>query len=527
MLALLSKAWEWILWTVTQLQPFKADRAIAPALLWVVWIFLDLAVLVVLYIVNDHFEFTGAVRLPRVLASALWLRQFYLPIVGQLLILTGVVLYWLYLLWFAPVDASAYPDIDEAWQEGLRALAYAGIQPGQVPLFLVLGRPAGTEDQLFEAAGLKLVVAPTPANPRAPVRLCADREGVYVTCRGASVLGKLAAVLALDDVAQGATAELAESADALDKTHDASGKEQDLLDLLRTSAGQQGSPRIQRALRRAALGRALGHDLLADASEIAHCQARLTHLCRLIIRDRAPYCAANGILLVLPFAGTETPAEAQLTAQAVQEDLAIARQGLKLDCPLVVLLADMEQVAGFTEFIQRQPQRELGNRRGCGFPMMTRLPSAKVVEQVVQSVAWICSTYMPDSIYRLFGTETAAKPDGEASLAGNARLVLLLDELHSLVEPLSSIVEQAMAPPHEDLLRYSGCYLAATGARDSQAFVAGVFQKMLKEQNCVSWTSHAVAEDAHNRTWANYYAVAASLLAVVWVLVLAYIVTRA
>src|SRR5689334_10116286 len=127
MMTILATVWGWLQWAGAALLPFKADRPIPPAVRWVIWVALDLAVLVVLYVLNDQLDVTGAVRLPRWLASAGWLRQLYLPILGQLLILTGVVLYWFYLLWFAPADASLEPDIDDAWREALRALAHAGV----------------------------------------------------------------------------------------------------------------------------------------------------------------------------------------------------------------------------------------------------------------------------------------------------------------------------------------------------------------------------------------------------------------
>jgi hypothetical protein len=526
MIGILSAVWNWITWAVSALMPFKPNQPIGPILRWIVWIVLDLAILAVLYVVNDRFDFTGAVRLPRVLQEAGWLRHFYLPILGQLLILTAVVLYWFYLLWFAPVDTSPFPDIDEAWNEAMRALAQAGMQLPNVPLFLVLGRPASAQDHLLEASGLKLVIKPTPADPHAPLHVCADREGVYVTCQGASVLGKLAGVLALDDVPEGPPVESGEAAENLDKTHIAGRKEQGLIDLLRSTMGQEATPVRKRAMRRAALGRPLGNDFLSDAREVARCKARLAHLCRLIGRDRQPFCAANGMLLLVPAGGTDTPAEAQLTAQAVQEDLQVARQETKLDCPLTALLVDMEEVPGFTEFMQRQPPNEIGNRRGSGFPMLTRLKPDEVLEQVRASVSWICTTYMQDNVYRILASESVAKPDAQPLLPANQRLALLLDEMHARAEPLVSIVQQAIAPTGDSPFRYSGCYLAATGPRGSQAFVAGVFQKLLKEQNSVTWTPRAIAEDADNGRRATYALAAACVLAVLWILLLVWLIMR-
>jgi hypothetical protein len=526
MLSIFTAIWGWITWAVQALLPFKPNRPIGPLVRWIVWIVLDLALLAVLYLINDRFDFTGAVRLPRFLADAGWLRHWYLPILGQLLVLTAVVLYWFYLLWFSPVEASPFPDIDDAWNEAMRALGQAGIQLPNLPLFLILGRPAAEEENLFEASGLKLVVKLTPGNPHAPVHVCADREGVYVTCRGASVLGKLASILALEDVPQGATAETAEAAENLERTHMAGRKEQGLIDLLRASMGQSATPAHKRALRRAALGRPLGNDLLSEAGEVARYKARLAHLCRLILRDRQPFCAANGILVLVPAGGTDTAAEAQLTAQAVQDDLAVARQESKLDCPLVAVLADMEEITGFTDFIQRQPPGEIGNRRGSGFPMLTRLKPEELLDQVRASVSWICTTYMQDNVYRVLASESAAKPDVKPLLPANGRLALLLDEMHMRSEPLIAIVQQAIAPPQDSMFRYSGCYLAATGPRGSQAFVAGVFQKLLKEQNSVTWTPRAVTEDTENAGRALYAFAATCVLTVLWLLLLVWLIMR-
>jgi IcmF-related N-terminal domain len=522
----LAAVWEWIKWAVTALMPFKQGVAISPMVRWVVWIVLDLALLVVLYFLNDRFDFTGAVRLPRALAELTWLRHLYLPILGQLVVLIGVVLYWFYLLWFSTPDASPFPDIDEAWQEAMRAIAQAGIQLPGVPLFLVLGRPASGEDHLFEASGLKLVVKQTPANPNAPVHVWADREAVYVTCRGASVLGKLAGILALEDVPETAAVSEEAPAEDLDKTHVGGRKEQGLIEMLRASMGQEATPLKKRGMRRAAMGKPLGSDFLSDPKEVVRFKARLAHLCGLIVRDRQPFCAANGILLLVPLGGTDSPAEAQFTAQACQEDLHVARHEMRLDCPLVSLLVDLEELPGFAEYMRRQPPKELGNRRGNGFPMSTRLSREEVLQQVRISLAWVCTTYLQDGIYRIFDAEKADTADVSPIFAGNSRLVLLLEEMNARTESVCAIVQQAIAPAHDALFRYAGCYLAATGGKGSQGFVAGVFQKLVKEQSSVSWTQTALAEDAQCLTWATYYLAAAGVLAVLWCLLLAWIILR-
>src|SRR5205085_10340970 len=66
----------------------------------------------------------------------------------------------------------------------------AGIDLTAAPLFLVLGRPAGGEAALFQAAQLQLAVKMAPPRGDAPLHVFANRDGIYVTCAGASLLGR-------------------------------------------------------------------------------------------------------------------------------------------------------------------------------------------------------------------------------------------------------------------------------------------------------------------------------------------------
>jgi len=521
--------WDWITWLFAALIPFKPGRGLSPAVRWFLWILLDLTFLGVLFLINYFADFGQAVdRIPRLVnipGVREVLRQIWLPILGQLIVFMGIALYWFYLVWFAEMEDSPFPDIEAAWQEAMRSLEHAGIALPKVPLFLVLGRPESPEEHLFEASGMKLVFPQTPANPFAPVHVFADRNAVFVTCRGASVLGRLAEILALENMPEGASALDQESTEELDKTMRPGSKEQVVIEMLRAPAGQATPPR-RRALRRAVLGKPLGSDFLSDPKEVGKFKARLAYLCRLIVRDRQPHCPANGILLLVPLGGTDTSGEAQFTAQAAQEDLSVARQEMKLDCPVVTLLVDMEHLPGFADFLQRQPSKELGNRHGNGFPMATRLSREELVDQVRMSLAWVCTTYIQDSVYRLFQGETPANKDPGPLFPGNARMVLLLDEMNERAEALSWIISRAIAPEEDAMFRYSGCYLAATGPKGSQGFIAGVFQKMVKEQSAVGWTDAALHEDAQFHTWAKCYLVLAIVLALAWCALLAWIIIR-
>jgi hypothetical protein len=512
---MLTAIWEWIKWAVAALMPFKKDVPLSPAVRWACWIVLDLIFLALLFLLNYWLNFGQAVdRLPWLLrdpAVKETMRKIFLPILGQLVVFTAIALYWFYLLWFADSGDSPFPDIDEAWQEAMRTLSQAGIALPKEPLFLVVGRPQAPEEHLFDASGMKLAVKLTPASPHAPVHVFAERNAIYVTCRGASVLGKLAEALSMENLPEGAAVGAGEE-ENLDATMRPGSREQALLEMLRAPAGAEVTAIRKRAMRRAALGKPLGHDFMSDPQEVARHKARLAHLCRLIVRDRQPHCPANGVLLLVPLAGTDNAAEAQLTAQAAQEDLGVVRQEMKLDCPVVSLLVDMEEAPGFGELMKRQSPKDLGNRRGSGFPMATRLGREELLAEVKKSLAWVCTTYLQDSVYRIFQAETPEKADPNPLFPGNASLVLLLDEMNERADALSAIVQQAIAPGQEPLFRYAGCYMAATGAKGSQGFVAGVFQKMVREQSCVGWTQAALDEDAQCHTWATYYVILAGVL---------------
>src|SRR5262249_46343842 len=102
------------------------------------------------------------------------------------------------MLWalLAPVaEISEFPDIDEAWEEGVAALRQANISITQVPVFLVLGHPRGSSKGFFDASQMNLPVRHIPRKPEAPLHFTATTEGIWISCEGASLMGKQVALL--------------------------------------------------------------------------------------------------------------------------------------------------------------------------------------------------------------------------------------------------------------------------------------------------------------------------------------------
>src|SRR5262249_38059615 len=109
--------------------------------------------------------------------------------------------------------------------------------------------------------------------------------------------------------------------------------------------------------------------LLKRTHEVADSLARLKHLCRLIARDRYPSCPVNGLLVLIPFAATESRDAADQTGEVCRQELTVARQALQVHCPLFALVCDLERIEGFREFEERFPPADRQRRMGRSFPL--------------------------------------------------------------------------------------------------------------------------------------------------------------
>ena len=90
--------------------------------------------------------------------------------------------YWL------EVEPSAFPDLDAAWNAGVRALGKVGIDLSNTPLYLVVGvNEANAANTLMHASGWELLVEGAP-DGAAPLRWFANRDAIVVFCLDASAL---------------------------------------------------------------------------------------------------------------------------------------------------------------------------------------------------------------------------------------------------------------------------------------------------------------------------------------------------
>ncbi len=165
------------------------------ALLWskypIRWI---LAIVTMLMGVFAYFVHVDEIseRLPSVFRGDIPFRIWVFSLSVALLYALVHVAYTLtqmYLRRHQPAAGGVFADLDDAWQEILIQLSQARIEPSRQRLFLLLGSDEGLSASVVEAANLDVLVR-APAAADAPIHVYATEDALFLSCAGASELGR-------------------------------------------------------------------------------------------------------------------------------------------------------------------------------------------------------------------------------------------------------------------------------------------------------------------------------------------------
>jgi hypothetical protein len=462
-----------------------AARAGDPAVRWLGRILLVGLVLAILAAINQAAIF----GLPNVLrASSPWVGRFWLPLLALCLYVMLWLGWWLYRLLTLDIEpvGSEFPDIDRAWEEAVGALGRADISLVDAPLFLVLGWPSASEGEFFLAGGIKGPVRQVPGRPDAPLHVTANRDGVWLTCPGASLLGQYRQEAFGAEVLEEVMATMSdESADPYRTMGMGAAGAATLRveDFQATIKGAQDRARAGRTRR-------------VEDPELH--LARLRHLCRLLIRDRRGFCPINGVLVTLPF-GVDARTDLADLADACGKDLAAAFDTIRMRCPVLALIGGLEQVDGFSELVERLPVEQARKRMGQRFPLVPDLPAGEIPEKVQDAVEVVTGSLLPSMIHAMFQVESKGIEDVDEVLRGNIRLFRFLNGVVERGERVARLVRDSIPTLRGEPVMFGGCYLAGTGhdPATDQAFASGVLMRLIKEdQDSVSWTAEALDRDA-------------------------------
>lgn len=452
-----------------------------------------------------------------------WLRGHLLPAVFALVVGMGWAAWWLWNLILPETDRQAHPDIDAAWDEAVAALDAAGLGLSDLPLFLIVGRTASGEESLFSASQVVWTVENVPADPEAPLHVYANEEAIYVTCAALTLLGCQTALWAGDPewTIQVAGLDLEDAPtegtdDDAFKTLQPKGKMQDVQAVLAKAAAEGRAPHQitedEREQIRILIGaeldsgtgvRAGTFSLLKRPVEVERLVGRLGHLCRLIALDRRPFCPLNGVLVLIPYAATDSDDNAVAAGGLCRADLGAARTALGVYCPVLAMLCDLETAPGFREFVKRFPAEQRQRRLGQRFPLVPDLNAQETTAMLAQGTEWICRSMFPNWVYKLFRLECSSQEDFASVTDGNTQLYRLMSQMQLRHQRLSQLAVRGLLPEDDVPALFGGCYIAATGpdAANDQAFVPGVFRRLLENQNFLSWTDEALDEDTRQQRW--------------------------
>lgn len=225
----------------------------------------------------------------------------------------------------------------------------------------------------------------------------------------------------------------------------------------------------------------------------AACLQELSYLCQLISKIRQPLCPVNGVLSLLQYESIHsTTAEADELKKAIRADMETVHASLSLKSPITTLVVGLEKERGFCELVRRVGRdRALSQRFGRRYDVLT-VPTKS---DLLAFTTLACGTF-EDWAYTLFREpEALSKP-------GNTRLYELLSKVRCAWKgKLADIIAGGYAPDQSVSSNspfYSGCYFAATGdTPDRQAFVRGVVEKLIEEQEMVEWSDDKL--QAHRR----------------------------
>lgn len=506
---IVKKGFKWVWEGITQAAGliFNPAKVVGLAIRfrWVIHFTVQILILVGLGFINYRLDVIRYLESPSFVMRALWLPLLYLVVY-----LLAWTVWWLRLVLTAEEEISEYFDIDLAWNEAVQAVAQAGIDLKQVPIFLVLGKSGTDEAEMFTGAQLTFTVEQVPRQP-APLHVYASEQALFVTCTGASLLGQQAQQLTAVEEPAAAKEEADDKAPvaavAAPPATPVAGREKDTLPIKAEPAaaappGQEAAagPATEIEKKETPAVKPLpAVPLIKSRPEMERLSARLKHLCWLILQQRKPYCPINGILLVLPFAATDNETRANQTGLVCRQDLLAIQEVMQVRCPVFALVADMEATPGFRDLIARFPAAHRQRRLGQAFPYIEE--GGGNGDILDQGVDWICLELFPPLIYRMMRLGRAAADKRMTGLRGNVRLYNLMCEMRARRKYLSRLLALAVTLPQQPPVLFGGCYFAGTGrdpARE-QAFIPAVFHRLLESQSYVAWTKNAVDEERRYR----------------------------
>ncbi len=451
---------------------------------------------------------TAIIPESRVTWSYWFVRRFYVAIQFVLFYLFVRLLIAGIQLFFAR-DLSEFEDINHAWESGLDALAREGFDLQWLPVFLINGASPEQQKSLLESARIPWKVSSGNEDSRLEaLSFHASDEALFICLndvgsmsrqikKAASRIGGAASPRS--EAAITATMrpdQLRAAVDQSRHSEPSSGAAGRTLapGAVAAAVAKAAPPvpqgRLNETMRPGAIASASSHAAAPVAvaqpavleklgkEELLTNSRRLEYFCQLLVAERGAYCPLNGLLQVIPLGWTGSAAHEPLVA-AVGRDIQTLHDQLHLQFPVICLHAGLEEVNGLGEFLERGKDldsRFRDSRAGSRFPGGLSIDEKSASWVVERGLQWF-----RDWVYAEFAKNLASPK--------NRQLYQFLCSLSLRRDRLVRELRTAMGELQlQNPVRLTGCYFAATGVDTSrQAFVHGVMQRLMSEQNDVAW----------------------------------------
>jgi hypothetical protein len=532
-------------WVAGAVVPMFARPTSPTALAWFLHVLLLVGTLVGAYFLQN--ELTKLNEF--VQRGPVFLRPYWLPLLLLLSYLLLWSLAWLLGLLAPNQQTAVYPDIDDAWDAIVESLQKAGIGLSDTPVIMVLGElPSGFEP-LFRSLPHGLAVSGgSPAG--SPLRAFANRDAVYVTFTGASLLGVQEAGDLVDLTA--AAQQSGNPFASIGVGGQSIGVGMGMGDSIGASIGGSvgasmagGGPlrEIQRVIQRARdEGRPLSDaekekvrqlsagggesmtsapkasgsrgapaNVLQNPALVEEASARLSHVCSRIAASRWPLCPVNGAILAVPVSALERDEYAQQWGLVARHDLSVIEAGLKLRFPVFAIVGGLETLPGGTTFFDTFAVDKGTQRLGKGFPYNPDANPDAVSNGIENISQWVLGGLLP------YWALKQTRVGGANDLDTNAAQVRFLDAVRRRGPHLGRLLSRAVAGPDTAPV-FGGVYLTVVPPNGGDAlFAKEFFRKLESAQGFVAWTDEAYAVDAQYRRLAlgGYVALAGIVAAVI------------
>lgn len=444
--------------------------------------------------------------------GSLFEARFVLPLLVCVIALP-VTAYYATRFWLE-TPPSEFPDIDDAWQQGIASLGRAGLDVHQLPLYFTLGvTDATTADHVMQAAGWELLVDGVPDGV-SPLRWYASKKAVMLFLLDAGSTSKMHRLPDQSNLLVPADLRgtLLGAAAAPEATAPSRGIRGTIVSS-DNRGGAEGTPSFTSGSTAAGASSGIKGTMLVGGSGDSGVAAgsgsgsasaapptidrqerilqsqRMARVCELASGTRLPLCPLNGVLAVVDWNVLLGSREGQLSA-ALRADYEAVVGAAHIYVPMIMLINGLDIDSGFIELARRVgEERAKNNRFGHGFSHLI----SPTHEQMAALASHAAGAF-EDWIYDLF------KHPDSLERSNNEKLFSLLvktrNELRPRLAELLSGLANDGSPTRGAML--AGCYFGATGKNNTrQAFVRSVIDKLIELEDDIEWTEVAIA--AENR----------------------------